>query len=392
MRSEKLAFTNRQGLSLTGAIDWPTTPHRAVALFAHCFTCTKNLRAIGHLSQALNDSGIAVMRFDFTGLGTSEGDFSETTFSSNVTDLVDAANWLGERGLAPSILVGHSLGGTAILMAAKSIDSTLAVATIGSPATPAHVAHLFADKTCDIQRDGAAEVLLAGRPFTIRAEFLADLENQPLEKAVHELRKPLLVMHSPIDSTVDIKNAQNLFEHALHPKSFVSLDTADHLLSNPKDSRYAGAVLGAWAERFIEEPAVEAYEHGITATTYGDGFATAIQSGKHQLIADEPASVGGGDEGPSPVQLLSGALASCTTMTLQMYARHKKIAVDRVQVTVTSESSRESGMTNTTFHRRIEITGELDNTVRQRMLEIADRCPVHRVLHGEVTVTNALVD
>ncbi|MFK8052374.1 MAG: alpha/beta fold hydrolase [Woeseiaceae bacterium] len=392
MRTDKIHFENRNGLRLEGAMDWPAAPHRAVALFAHCFTCTKNLKAISHISRALTDRGIAVMRFDFTGLGASEGDFADTTFSSNVTDLTDAADWLAEQGLAPAILIGHSLGGTATLMAAAHIQSAVAVATIGSPATPEHVAHLFSDKEADIKRDGQAEVLLAGRPFTIRDSFLTDLEDQPLDQAVHDLRKALLVMHSPVDNTVEISNAQQIFERALHPKSFVSLDHADHLLSNAADSHYAGAVLGAWAERFLETPELRNHEDGVTATTYARSFTTSIQSGDHQMIADEPASVGGANLGPTPVQLLSAALASCTSMTLQMYAKHKDIKAERIQVRVTASSEREGQETTTTYVRDIRIDGDIDTATRLRMVEIADRCPVHRTLHGTVHVQNRLVE
>ncbi|MEL7297755.1 MAG: bifunctional alpha/beta hydrolase/OsmC family protein [Pseudomonadota bacterium] len=391
MRSESVSFSNREGLTLQGSIDWPATPHRAVALFAHCFTCTSNLRATRHLSEALTRRGIAVMRFDFTGLGRSEGEFSETTFTSNVTDLVDAANWLAERQLAPAILVGHSLGGTATLLAASEIDSAVAVATIGSPADAAHVTHLFSDQQDDIKRDGKAEVMLAGRPFVIGRALVDDLQQHPLHDSLHRLRKALLIMHAPMDATVEVSNAQTLFEQALHPKSFVSLDSADHLLSDPRDSQYAGEVLGAWAARFLPEVATDD-DDAITATTYGDSFTTGITSGTHTLIADEPASVGGRDEGPTPVQMLSVALASCTSMTLQMYARHKKLKVDRVHVAITSASSRGADGTRTTFHRDITIDGDIDQATKQRMMEIADRCPVHRIIHGDVSVTSSLIE
>ncbi|MEM7762473.1 MAG: bifunctional alpha/beta hydrolase/OsmC family protein [Pseudomonadota bacterium] len=392
MRSESVSLSNRAGLTLQGSIDWPATPHRAVALFAHCFTCTSNLRATRHLSEALTRRGIAVMRFDFTGLGNSEGEFSDTTFASNVTDLIDAAAWLAERELAPDILVGHSLGGTATLLAASEIDSAVAVATIGSPADAAHVSHLFSDRQEDIRREGKAQVMLAGRPFVIGQALVDDLQQHPLRDSMHRLRKALLIMHAPLDATVEVSNAQTLFEQALHPKSFVSLDRADHLLSDPRDSRYAGEVLGAWAARFLPEADIDADNDAIEATTYGDSFTTGITSGPHALVADEPASVGGRDEGPSPVQLLSAALASCTSMTLQMYAKHKGLKVDRVHVSVTAASSRDQGTTRTTFHRDISIDGNVDAATKQRMLEIADRCPVHRSLHGDVTVTNTLIE
>ncbi|MEM7611984.1 MAG: bifunctional alpha/beta hydrolase/OsmC family protein [Pseudomonadota bacterium] len=396
MMTEKVHFENRQGHRLGGLIDWPADRHggfHAIALFAHCFTCTKNLRAATNIARALNAEGIAVMRFDFTGLGDSEGDFSDTTFASNVDDLVDAANWLKAQFQAPSLLIGHSLGGTAVLQAAPQITEAVAVATIGSPSTPTHVAHLFKDASADIEANGQAEVLLAGRPFTIRKQFVDDLAAHPLAETVRGLRKALLIMHSPVDETVEISNASDLFATAMHPKSFVSLDKADHLLSNPADSLYAGGALAGWARRYLPRPdALGSVADGHTlAETRAGSFRTTIQSGQHALVADEPAAVGGANSGPTPHGLLAAALASCTTMTLQMYAKHKDLPLDTVRVDVTHEKQRSDAGSMDVFTRDIELVGELNQETRERMLEIADKCPVHRTLHGEVRVINNLI-
>ncbi|MEL6869660.1 MAG: bifunctional alpha/beta hydrolase/OsmC family protein [Pseudomonadota bacterium] len=393
MQQQKVTFHNRDGAQLAGQIDWPadaTGGYRAIALFAHCFTCTKNIKAAGNISRALTRHGIAVMRFDFTGLGDSDGEFSDTTFSSNVTDIVDAARWLADEYQAPSLLIGHSLGGTAILQAAPHIDSAVAVATLGSPSTPAHVTHLFKDKSADIQRDGSAEVLLAGRPFTIRQQFIDDLNLHPLADTVANLRKALLILHSPIDTTVDVNNAAELFMQAKHPKSFVSLDNADHLLSRNEDSRYAGDVLAGWADRYLPAaPAgpVAAAGHAAARTVTGS-FRTEIHVGGHELVADEPPSIGGSNSGPAPTALLDAALASCTSMTVQMYAKHKKLPLERVTVDVTHGSETVDGEKTTVFKRQVVLEGQLTDEQRTRIMEIADKCPVHKILHGAVRVDN----
>ena len=407
MQTKRVTFQNRDGVELSGLIDRPDGPARAMALFAHCFTCTKNIKAATNISQALARNGIATMRFDFTGLGQSEGEFADTSFSSNVADIVDAAAFLAADYSSPALLVGHSLGGTAVLQAAAGIDSAVAVATIGSPSTPAHVRHLFADREADIEARGEAEVLLAGRPFTIRKSFLDDLERHPLAETVRGLRRALLIMHSPLDATVEIDNASELFVQALHPKSFITLDRADHLLSDARDSQYAGDVLASWAMRYLPAEAVDDGETAtgveglVTATTGARGYRTDITAQGHALLADEPASHGGTNTGPSPYGLLAAALASCTTMTLQMYARHKKLPLQEARVTVRHDKihaedcehcETRSGKIDR-FDRDIELVGDgLDDAVRQRMLEIADRCPVHRTLEGEVDIRSVLVN
>lgn len=395
-------FSNAAGEQLAGILELPATGEmRAVALFAHCFTCTKNIRAAAAIGGALARQGIACLRFDFTGLGDSEGDFGATGFSANVADLVAAAGALEQELAAPSLLIGHSLGGTAVLMAARNIDACVAVATIGSPGSAGHVVHLFADGIDEIKTRGQATVDIGGRPFQLRREFIDDLEAQPAEPELGDLKRALLVMHSPVDQVVAIRHATDIFTAARHPKSFVSLDHADHLLTKAEDAAYAANVIAAWAERYLPAPAFEedsAVEPGVTAVTGSDGFRTEIQAGPHRLLADEPAAVGGDNTGPTPYGLLSAALAACTSMTLQMYARHKKITLDSASVTVTHdrihaqdcEDCESAAGRVDRFDRRIKLDGQLTGEQRERMLEIADMCPVHRTLHGEILVTGRL--
>lgn len=398
MQNIRVSFRNARSETLSGLLSLPAGKPRCFALFAHCFTCGKNLKSAAAISDALTAAGIAVLRFDFTGLGRSEGEFSETGFSSNVSDLVAAAGYLAKEYDAPAILLGHSLGGTAALQAAGSIPSAVAVATIGSPADPEHVLALLGDSREEIEASGAAEVELGGRPFMIRKEFIDDLSRHDLPQAISGLRKALLIMHAPLDTTVEIDNASRLFGAAMHPKSFVSLDDADHLLSEPADAAYAGRVIAAWASRYLPGDSAETREDApegvVTAETLIDGFRTEIKAGPHHLVADEPASVGGTDSGPSPYGLLAAALASCTGMTLKMYASHKKLDVERVTVRVRhrkvhaddcEDCASGDGMIDE-FFREVTIDGGLDDDQRDRMLEIADRCPVHRTLEGEVKV------
>ncbi len=407
MQNEKVTFENDEGQALSGLLALPETAPKAYALFAHCFTCSKNLKAATNIARALADSGIAVLRFDFTGLGQSEGDFADTNFSSNVSDLLAAVRFLEENYASPDILVGHSLGGTAVLQAAADVPSAVAVATIGSPSDPEHVRHLFADAEEALRKEGIAEVNLGGRPFTMKRQFLDDLERHELPAAIKTLRKALLIMHAPLDDIVEIDNASALFARALHPKSFISLDKADHLLTREEDSLYAGHVLAAWASRFLDSaPAV--MEHGeldtgdyeTAARTHTGGFRTEVIAGGHALVADEPATVGGTGEGPSPYDLLSAALAACTSMTLKMYASHKKLDLESATVRVRHgkihaqdcEDCESAEGRIDQFERELSLAGTLTDEQRERMLEIADRCPVHRTLHGEVKVRTALAD
>ena len=403
MQNIKVKFENADGRQLSGTLDMPKTPVTDYALFAHCFTCTHNLKSATNISRALTEAGIAVLRFDFTGLGRSEGEFADTNFSSNVADLLAAVRFLEDEYAAPTILLGHSLGGTAVLQAASSVPSAVAVATIGSPADPGHVQHLFGDARDELETNGQADVNIGGRPFTVKKQFLDDLEQHDLYASVGKLRKALLIMHAPLDAVVEIENAATLYESAKHPKSFASLDKADHLLSNNADSLYAGRLLAAWASRYLPERDIRddslSAEHGsVVAKTWSDGFYTEVAAGDHSLIADEPASVGGSNRGPSPYELLSAALATCTTMTLKMYAGFKEIDLDAVTVKVVhkkmhaeacADCDSEDGKIDE-FRRELTLEGDLDEAQRHRMLEIADRCPVHQSLHGEIKVRTTL--
>ncbi len=404
MQSKKISFNNEDGQALSGILDLPTGEPKAFALFAHCFTCSKNLKAAGHIARAMTHAGIGVLRFDFTGLGQSEGDFEDTTFSSNVSDLLAAVGWLEANYRAPDILFGHSLGGTAVLQAAPQVPSAVAVATIGSPADPQHVTHLFRDSEDAIRENGIAEVVLGGRPFRMRQEFVDDLAEHNLPGSVSNLRKALLVMHAPLDDMVEIDNASALFAAAKHPKSFVSLDKADHLLTREEDSRYAGQVLAAWATRFLPERdaegALTAVDGEVVSRTPADGFRTEVRMGKHALIADEPTSVGGTDTGPTPYDLLASALATCTSMTLRMYAQRKKIDLRSATVRVKHgrvhaddcvDCEQDKGMIHE-FRRELVLDGDLTAAQRLRMVEIADRCPVHKTLHSEIKVRTDLAD
>ncbi|MBT8107352.1 MAG: bifunctional alpha/beta hydrolase/OsmC family protein [Gammaproteobacteria bacterium] len=402
MQSINVSFPSADEQSLSGILDRPLGEPVAYALFAHCFTCSKNLKAAANISRSMTAAGIAVLRFDFTGLGQSEGAFEDTSFSSNVADLLAASAWLEQEHRAPDILFGHSLGGTAILQAAGEIPSAVAVATIGSPADPAHVAHLLAGSEDDLLERGEAEVQLGGRPFRMKRQFLDDLTKHDLPAAVGRLRKALLVMHAPLDDIVEVDNASRLFAAAKHPKSFVSLDRADHLLSHEDDSSYAGHVLAAWATRYLpaseDEDPLSAEPGEVYARTTIDSFATDVRAGHHSFVADEPLAVGGTDTGPTPYDLLAAALATCTSMTLKMYARHKKLDLRSATVRVThgrihaedcEDCSRHEGMIHQ-FRRELRLVGDLDDEQRQRMLEIADRCPVHKTLHDEIKIRSQL--
>lgn len=404
MQSKKVSFPNADGHTLSGILDTPPGEPRAFALFAHCFTCSKNLKAATNIARAMTNAGVAVLRFDFTGLGQSEGAFEDTSFSSNLTDLLSAVTWLKEHHRAPEILFGHSLGGTAVLQVATQVPSAVAVATIGSPADPAHVAHMLDGADDALRENGVAQVQLGGRPFLIRQQFVDDLARHDLPTAIASLRKAILVMHAPLDDVVDIDNASALFIAAKHPKSFVSLDKADHLLSRNEDSSYAGEVLAAWATRYL--PPGEARDDltaaagEVVARTGADGFSTEVRAGRHALLADEPASVGGSDLGPTPYDLLGAALATCTSMTLRMYAVHKKIDLKSATVRVNHgrvhaedcvDCEQREGMIHE-FRRELQLEGNLTDAQRSRMVEIADRCPVHKTLHNEISVRTRLAN
>lgn len=387
MRSETFTFEGHDGLTLAGRLDLPDGEPVATALFAHCFTCSKDFIASKRIALRLAENGLAVLRFDFTGLGHSEGEFANETFSSNTDDLVAAANALRARGMAPALLVGHSLGGAAVIAAAGRISEVRAVATIGAPADPAHVVHQFEDRREQIERDGEAEVSLAGRPFTIRKAFLDDVAAQTLDDRLAALGKAFLVMHAPRDATVGVDNATRLFVAAKHPKSFVSLDDADHLLTRPEDAQYAADTIATWASRYLpNRPPPASPDTGIRARELDTGgFFTAIDAPRgRRFHADEPVRVGGTDRGPTPFELIGAGLGACTTMTMRMYANRKGWEIGAASVDVTWE---QADRHSSTFHRVVHLGEGLDAAQRARLIEIADRCPVHRMLEGRITVT-----
>lgn len=403
MNHKKVNFSNSEGHTLSGRLELPINqePHNFV-LFAHCFTCNKNFLAVTNISRALTANGFGVLRFDFTGLGESEGDFENTNFSGNVDDLIAAASYLENEHKAPSLLVGHSLGGAAVILAAQKVPSVKAISVIGAPSTPVHVKHLLSDSIEEIKKNGKATVNLSGRNFTIKKQFLEDLENLSLSNMLQNLKAALLVLHSPQDLTVNISNAEEIYVAAKHPKSFVSLDGADHLLSDKKDSSYAGGVISEWAKRYLDIPEEEkiSSQHQVVANLEAEGFTTQVKAGKHYFIADEPISFGGNDFGPTPYELVSAGLAACTSMTIQMYARRKKWSVENVETHVNYDkkhaqdckdcSSKDAKID--TFERIIDIKGNLSDSQVQKLLEIAEKCPVHRTLHGNIEIMTSIAD
>jgi len=406
-RSEKVTFTGGQGDELAARLDLPQGPPKAYVLFAHCFTCSKDIFAAARIAGALAGRGFAVLRFDFTGLGHSEGEFANTNFSSNLGDLEAAAEFLRANHQAPKILIGHSLGGSAVLAAAGRVPEAAAVVTIAAPFDPAHVAANFTDAIPEIEAKGEAEVSLGGRPFRIQKHFLDDISSHNMRAAIGNLRKALLIFHGPRDTMVGIDNAAHIFGAAKHPKSFLSLDDADHLLSRREDAMYVAEVIAAWAARYVDgaaearRPPTPTAEPGtvVVAETSQGRFAQAISvGGRHALAADEPAQYGGNDTGPTPYDLLLAGLGACTAMTMRMYAQRKGLAVDRIAVTLRHEKihaedcktcETEDGKIDR-IEREIEITGDVDEAGRERLLEIADKCPVHRTLHSEVLVESRL--
>jgi uncharacterized OsmC-like protein/fermentation-respiration switch protein FrsA (DUF1100 family) len=399
MPSTLLRFPAADGHELAGRLELPAGRPRAHALFAHCFTCSKDSKAAAYVARALAGRGIAVLRFDFTGLGASEGEFADTTFSSNVEDVVCAARHLARDHGAPQILIGHSLGGAAMLAAAAQIPEARAVATIGAPFDPAHLARLIEDPET-LRERGEGLVDIGGRPFRIRRSLLDDLERHDPARSVGALRKALLVLHAPHDAVVNIDNAAKIFMAARHPKSFVSLDDADHLLTKPEDAAYAAEIIAAWSSRYLDEERAEADAvPGVRVVEAGQGkFAQDIYAGRHRLRADEPIGLGGDDTGPGPYELLAAALGACTAMTLRMYAERRKIALKRVTVDLKHEKVHASDCADCEdkearidrIERVLTLEGPLGEDERAKLVEIADKCPVHRTLESKVVIATRL--
>jgi putative redox protein len=404
MHLKKVLFKNKEGKSLVGRLELPSNQHpHSFVIFAHCFTCNKNLTAIKNIARTLSTNGFGVLRFDFTGLGESEGEFSDSNFSGNVEDLIAASDYLTANYKAPTLLIGHSLGGAAAILAASKIESIQAITTIAAPSDPEHVKHLLRSSIEEIEQNGKALVNIGGRDFTIKKQFLNDLEQKSLLTTVKNLRKPLLIMHSPLDNIVGIKNAEEIYKAAHHPKSFISLDGADHLLMNKKDSIYVGEVISGWAKRYLkvnEAAQLPHTKHQVVASLdFEDGFTAQMKVGNHNIIADEPVSFGGNDFGPSPYDLISAGLSACTAMTLQMYAKRKNWHIENVEVhtshskihALDCEDCESSKTKIDTFHRKIKINGSFESDQLERLLQIADKCPVHKTLCGEAQIISELV-
>ena len=404
MAPQKITFPGHGGHILAARLDMPQGPHLGTALFAHCFTCSKDIPAARRIAARLAAMGLAVLRFAFTGLGHSEGEFENTDFTSTVGDLVAAAQYLSGRGMAPGLLIGHSLGGAAVLMAAADIPSAKAVVTLGAPADPGHVIENFDDALPRIKAQGVAEVNLGGRPFRIAQSFIEDVSQARLLPAIHGLKRALLVMHAPRDTVVGIENATQIFMAAQHPKSFVTLDDADHLISRPADAEYAAQVIATWAARYLDlrppAPPPGAPE-GIVRVSEADadGFLQDVTSGQnHHLLADEPLAYGGTDRGLSPYGLVAAGLGACTSMTIRMYARRKGWPLDHVRVDVShnkvhaQDAGTKSEEKIDEFIRAVHLSGDLDPEQRARLMQIAERCPVHRTLERSAVVVTRMVE
>ncbi|BAO56079.1 bifunctional alpha/beta hydrolase/OsmC family protein [Nonlabens marinus] len=403
MNYEKIEFENAEGYQLSGRLELPADrlPHN-YAIFAHCFTCSKNFSATRNISRALTTAGFGVLRFDFTGLGDSEGDFGDTNFSGNVEDLLSAIDYLKKNYKAPTLAIGHSLGGAAVIYASAKAECIKVVATIGTPSDTKHVKHLFGNQLEAIVENGEAVVELSGRPFKIKEQFLRDINEQMVTETLNNLRRPILICHSPQDTTVGISHAEKLYHAAIHPKSFLSLDGADHLLTDKVDSIYVGEVIASWASRYLEKQKEDRLDSELPVVASLDQetlFTTQMRAGSHYFTADEPVSYGGNNFGPTPYDLVSSGLASCTVMTLQMYARRKKWKVQNVECHVTYGKQHATDCENCesdtakidTFTRHIKIDSDLNPTQLDKLMVIADKCPVHKTLHTQTQVITKLI-
>ena len=402
MKSQKVTFKNNKGEELKGQLVLPKTQDPKVyAIFAHCFTCGKNLKVIKQISLALTNLGIGVLSFDFTGLGQSKGDFANTNFSHDVEDLIQASQFLKENYTAPSLLIGHSLGGTAALFAAKKLENIKAIVTIASPSQPSHVENLIKSSVEEIEKNNEVLVNIGGRDFTIKKQFLEDIKANDTEDFLNDLKKPLLVMHSPLDKIVSIKNAEELYQWAYHPKSFISLDQADHLLNENIDASYIGNLIGSWAGAYLDikeedNPALKSDSRSSAILRSKDKFTTHLKIGDYGFIGDEPIDHGGNNYGPTPYDFLTAALAECTAMTLHVYARHKKWDLQEVKVHVDHEKKKVEQKEGNTIQQdvitiKIEVSGNLDESQMKRLVEIGERCPIHKTLHSDLKITSELI-
>ncbi|WP_281301195.1 MULTISPECIES: alpha/beta fold hydrolase [unclassified Iodidimonas] len=406
MRSEKVTFEGTQG-NLAARLDLPEGRPKAYALFAHCFTCSKDVFAASRIAAGLADLGIATLRFDFTGLGASDGEFENTNFTSNIEDLLKAVDFMRESYEAPKLLIGHSLGGAAVLAAAGKVEEAQIVATVGAPYDPDHIRHHFDQHIETINEKGEAEVKIGGRPFRVKKQFLDDIGGHDQKERIANLKKALLIFHSPTDQIVGVDNAANIFAAAKHPKSFITLDDADHLLTAREDALYVAQVIVAWARRYVKglstpelkSPWKPSPDHSIVAEAQSGKFLQVINANGHSLLADEPIDMGGDNLGPSPYGLLLSGLGACTAMTIRMYADRKKLPLEHVSVKLShqkihasdcEECDTKDGQLDD-IEREIELVGDLDDETRQKLLEIADKCPVHRSLHGEVRIRTSLL-
>jgi len=401
MNSERIEFTNKLGYTLSARLERPIDMKaHTYAIFAHVFTGSKNLPATRCISRALTQDGIAVLRFDFTGLGDSEGDFADTNFTSNVEDLLAASEHLENNYKAPSIIIGHSLGGAASIFAASKLDSIKAVATIGTPSQPDHVSHLFESSLDEIESEGLAKVNIGGRAFTIKKQFLDDLKSKDMFDILNDMDKAILVLHSPQDNIVGIENAAEIYQNAKHPKSFVTLNGADHMLSRKEDAHYVGELVASWAKRYISIPKKETLstDKQVVARLGEVGYTTEIKAGQHSLIADEDEALGGDDFGPSPYEYLSAGLGACTAITIQMYARRKQWPLEEVKVHLSygrdyhqdCEECEDESKKIEAFERHIELSGNLSQEQIDRIMIIADKCPVHKTLSKDVQIKTHL--
>lgn len=404
MKRQKLEIINDKGHKLFARLELPASQHpHQYAIFAHCFSCHSNYKAVGNITRKLTEAGFGVLKFDFTGLGQSEGEFSESHFSANISDLLAVNQFMIEDNRTPSLLIGHSLGGAAVIMAASQLDNIKAVATINAPATVEHVTRHFSHQFQESAEKGEVEINIGGRPFKINQEFVDDFSKTDLPAITKKLRKPILIMHSPIDDTVNIDEAQKIYLSARHPKSFISLDHADHLLTNQEDSTYVGTMIGAWAKRYFPKDETKILktegEQLVGHLNLRNNFTTQIQTKKHAMTADEPESIGGDDFGPSPYEYLNAALAACTAMTLKLYAERKNWDLQEVYVYLTHarKHSDELNIKKETagyldhINKKLKFIGNLDEAQVQKLKEIASRCPVHRTLLSEVVIETEIL-